>query len=59
MNIVRATSFILAILAGAFLIMFGEHDDSPGAQFLGLLAVIAGIGGMVKLVRKRSRASNQ
>ncbi|HOZ36612.1 MAG TPA: hypothetical protein PLR18_02160 [bacterium] len=34
---------ILAILFGAFLIVFGGYDDSPGAQGLGLLLIITTI----------------
>ena len=30
----------LAILFGIFMIIFGEKDDSPGAQFLGLIIVV-------------------
>jgi drug/metabolite transporter (DMT)-like permease len=41
---------ILAIPFGTFMIVYGERDDSPGAQGLGLAAVIAGI---VCLLRKR------
>jgi len=32
---------ILAILLGLFLIVFGGYDDSPGAQGLGLILIIA------------------
>jgi len=32
---------ILAVLFGAFLIVFGGYDDSPGAQGLGLILIIA------------------
>ncbi len=38
---------ILIISAGAFLIVFGERDDSPGAQGLGLLLVIASVASVV------------
>jgi drug/metabolite transporter (DMT)-like permease len=31
---------ILVILLGAFLIVFGGYDDSPGAQLLGLVLII-------------------
>ncbi len=52
MNITRLLYSILAITAGAFMIVYGEMDDSPGGQLLGLIAVIAGIVGVVKS-RKR------
>lgn len=34
---------ILAVSFGVFLIVFGEADDSPGAQMLGLIMVVASI----------------
>jgi len=40
--------FILAILFGAFMIVYGGIDDSPGAQMLGLVAVIIGIVGITR-----------
>ncbi|MFA6432455.1 MAG: hypothetical protein WCV82_01395 [Candidatus Paceibacterota bacterium] len=39
---------ILAILFGAFLIVYGGYDDSPGGQLIGLIAVVAGIVGVKK-----------
>jgi hypothetical protein len=39
---------ILAILFGVFLVIFGGYDDSPGAQGIGVLAIIFGIIGLVK-----------
>lgn len=32
---------ILAILLGAFFIVFGGYDDSPGLQGIGLIIIIA------------------
>ena len=46
--------FVLAILFGAFMFVYGEFDDSPGGQLLGLLAVIAGIVGIIKGKKKTS-----
>ena len=40
--------FILAILFGAFMIVYGGIDDSPGAQMLGLVGVIIGIVGITR-----------
>jgi len=45
--------FILAILFGVFLFVYGGYDDSPGAQGLGVLAIISGFVGMVKSCRKK------
>jgi hypothetical protein len=44
--------FILAITFGVFMIVYGEMDDSPGGQFLGLLAIIVGIASVVKSRKK-------
>lgn len=52
MYILRLILSILAILFGAFMFVYGEYDDSPGGQLLGLLAVIIGIVGVVKSKKK-------
>lgn len=44
--------FILAILFGAFMVVYGEMDDSPGAQGLGLIAVIIGVTGIIRSKKK-------
>ncbi|MBC7836626.1 hypothetical protein H7X87_02500 [Acetobacteraceae bacterium] len=54
MNKIRLTYSTLAILLGAFLVVYGGYDDSPGAQLLGLLVVIAGILGVIKSRKKNS-----
>lgn len=58
-NYMRLTSgfrkLIPSILAGAlgiFLIIYGGNDDSPGAQLLGLIILIASIVIMVRIRRK-------
>ncbi|EKE18940.1 MAG: hypothetical protein ACD_9C00190G0004 [uncultured bacterium] len=51
----RILYFVLAISFGAFMIVFGEGDDSPGAQMLGLIAVVIGIVGLIK---NRKNSSN-
>lgn len=48
MNKIRILYSVLAISFGAFLFVYGEFDDSPGGQLLGLLAVILGIIGVIK-----------
>ena len=45
---------ILAILFGAFMFVYGEIDDSPGGQLLGLLVAIIGIVGVIKSRKKTS-----
>jgi hypothetical protein len=52
MNKIRLTYSIIAILIGAFLVVFGGMDDSPGAQLLGVLVFIFGIIGVIKSRKK-------
>jgi len=52
MKIIKTILFILAILFGIFLFIYGGYDDSPGAQGLGLLVVIGGIVGIIKVRKK-------
>jgi len=53
MGQVKILFSILAILFGAFIFVYGGYDDSPGAQLLGVLAVIGGIVGIVKNKKNR------
>lgn len=55
MNATKLSGFALAIVFGAFLFIYGEYDDSPGGQLLGLLAVVVGIVGVVKTLKKTSK----
>lgn len=43
---------ILAIMLGVFFIVFGEFDDSPGLQGIGLILIIAII---VVVVRNKKK----
>jgi hypothetical protein len=52
MNIKRVIYSTLAILFGAFMFVYGEMDDSPGGQLLGLVAVILGAVGVIKSKKK-------
>jgi len=54
MNKIKLSGFVLALLFGAFMVVYGGIDDSPGGQLLGLLAVIAGIVGVIRGMKKRS-----
>lgn len=45
---------ILAITLGAFMVIYGGYNDSPGGQLLGLLVVIGGIVGVIKSRKKNS-----
>lgn len=40
--------YVFAVLFGIFFIIFGGYDDSPGAQMIGLVAVVTGVVGIVK-----------
>ncbi len=48
MKIIKTILFILVILFGIFLFIYGGYDDSPGAQGLGLLIVVGSIVGIIK-----------
>jgi hypothetical protein len=48
----RILSFVLLVLIGVFLFVYGGYDDSPGAQLLGLLVFIVGIIGIVRAKRE-------
>jgi len=54
MNKTKIILFILLILFGAFMFVYGGYDDSPGAQLLGLIAVVGGIVGIIKNRKKTS-----
>ncbi|MBN1778757.1 MAG: hypothetical protein JW816_00840 [Candidatus Buchananbacteria bacterium] len=43
MNKAKLLISILAILFGAFLFCYGEIDDSPGGQLLGLIIIVVAI----------------
>jgi hypothetical protein len=45
---------VLAVLLGAFLIVFGGIDDSPGAQLIGLAVIIIDIICLIKCKKKNS-----
>lgn len=47
---------LFAIAFGIFMIFFGEQDDSPGAQGIGLIMVIAGI---VYIIKSRTKFLNK
>ncbi len=44
--------FILAILFGVFMFVYGGYDDSPGGQLLGLAVVVVGVVGIIKSKKK-------
>jgi len=52
MKTLKIFGFVLLICAGVFMIVYGGADDSPGAQGLGLLGVLAGGWLIFRLLRK-------
>ena len=50
----RILYFVFAILFGGFMFVYGEVDDSPGGQMIGLLAIVIGIIGLIKSKKKTS-----
>jgi hypothetical protein len=58
MNTPRTIKLLLSLLAigfGAFMVVYGGYDDSPGAQLLGLLLAIGGIVGGIRTWRNRKQ----
>ncbi|MES2966667.1 MAG: hypothetical protein V4668_02685 [Patescibacteria group bacterium] len=53
MKIIKILAAIVLMALGVKMVMFGEMDDSPGAQMIGLLMVVAGIFVIIKTVRKK------
>ena len=47
--IVKISGFILLMLLGIFIFIYGGYDDSPGAQGLGLILFIFAL---VKFIKK-------
>ena len=56
MSKIKLTCFVLAILFGVFMFVYGEIDDSPGGQLMGLLAVIIGIVGVTRVKKMTPKA---
>lgn len=55
MNMTKLLILILLIFLGAFIIFFGGMDDSPGAQGIGLIAIIVGVIGIIRTRKKSSK----
>lgn len=49
----RIIYFVIAILFGVFMFVYGGYDDSPGGQGLGLLIGVVGIVGIIKSRKKK------
>ncbi len=52
MKTLKILGFVLALLFGVFMVVYGEIDDSPGGQLLGLVLAVFGIWNILKLLRK-------
>lgn len=48
-RIIKISLLILLMLFGVFMWVFGEYDDSPGAQLLGLIAGVGATFGIIKI----------
>ncbi|HPA25732.1 MAG TPA: hypothetical protein PLK76_03170 [bacterium] len=44
----KIVGFILAIIFGVFMFIYGGYDDSPGGQLLGLIFFVVGVVGLIK-----------
>ncbi len=45
---IKLMYFVPLILFGVFMFIYGGYDDSPGAQLLGVIAVVSGVFGIIK-----------
>lgn len=48
----KIIGFILAIMFGIFVFVYGGYDDSPGAQLLGVVFFVVGVVGLIKFKKK-------
>ena len=55
MNKTKLIIVALTVSIGVFMIFFGEMDDSPGAQLIGVMAIIAGI---ILVTRTKKKGSH-
>lgn len=49
----KITFYILSIILGALLFVYGGYGDSPGAQFLGLVVFLIGVFKIFRNLRKK------
>ena len=54
MNKNRILYFVIAILIGGFMFVYGGIDDSPGGQLIGILMIIIGVVGITSNKKKAS-----
>ncbi len=51
----KIIGFILAIMFGIFMFIYGGYDDSPGAQLLGVLIFVFGLVKLIKYKKKKQK----
>jgi len=49
---IKVAFFVFVISFGVFMFVYGDYDDSPGGQLLGVVAIIGGIVGIIKTRKK-------
>ncbi len=54
MKIGKIIFYILTISIGVLMFVYAGHDDSPGGQLLGLITVIVGVVGLIRIKKKNS-----
>ena len=52
MNKIKILCFVLLVLFGVPMFVYGGYDDSPGGQLLGMVMVITGLWGLAKFLTK-------
>lgn len=45
--------YILAMMFGIFIFIYGGYDDSPGAQLLGVIFFVLGMVGLIKIRKNK------
>ena len=55
MKIIKILALIIVVSFGVFMFVYGEYDDSPGGQVLGVLVVVIPTIFLIR-ARKKSRS---
>ena len=53
MRTIKMPGFVLALVLGVCMFIYGGYDDSPGGQLLGLVAAGFGTVGIIKALREK------
>ncbi|MFA6392212.1 MAG: hypothetical protein WCW66_05730 [Patescibacteria group bacterium] len=53
---IKIISFIILIILGVAIFIYGGYDDSPGAQLIGFIAVVTGVIFIIKRKNKSSES---